>query len=49
MAPDSKIDSGPPPSAGASSTMAGMRLLGEMRRNAGSNCSPLPMFTGRVR
>ena len=23
-----------------------MRLFGEMRRKAGSNCSPLPIFTG---
>jgi hypothetical protein len=26
--------------------MAGMRLLGEIVRNAGSNCSPLEMSTG---
>ena len=24
--------------------MAGMRLLGEIARNSGLNCSPLPMF-----
>ena len=28
--------------------MAGMRLFGEMARNSGRNCSPLPMFTGMM-
>ena len=46
MAPDSMIDTGAPPPGGSSSTIAGMRLFGESARNAGSNCSPLPMFTG---
>ena len=35
MAPDSNSESGAPPSLGAWSTMAGMRLLGAMRRNSG--------------
>ena len=26
-----------------------MRLLGEMARNSGSNCSPVPMLTGTMR
>src|SRR5271166_1512334 len=43
IAPLSNTDSGPP---GASrSTIAGILLLGEIFRNAGSCCSFLPMFT----
>jgi len=33
---------------GSWSTIAGMRLLGLMVRNAGTNCSPRPMFTNRT-
>jgi len=47
--PDSNSESGSPPSAGAPSTMAGMRLLGEVLRNPGANCSPRPMSTGTMR
>jgi len=43
MAPDSKIGSAAPPSAGSPSMIAGMRLFGAMRRNSGANCSPRPM------
>ena len=32
--------------AGSSSTIAGMRLLGEIAQELGLNCSPLPMLTG---
>ena len=44
MAPDSNTDIGCPPGP-SGSTIAGMRLLGLMARNPGSNCSPRPMFT----
>jgi hypothetical protein len=37
MAPDSKTEIGFVPLAGALSTMAGMRLLGEIFRKLGSN------------
>jgi hypothetical protein len=49
MAPDSNTGIAAPPSAGARSTIAGMRLFGEIARNSGSNCSPRPMFTGTMR
>ena len=49
MAPDSNTEIGAPPSKGLWSTMAGMRLFGEMARNSGRNCSPVPMFTGTSR
>ncbi len=49
IAPDSNTGSGAPPAAGAWSTIAGMRLFGEMARNSGLNCSPLPMSTGTTR
>ena len=49
MAPDSNSDGGPPRSAGSCSTMAGMRLFGAMRRNAGANCLPRPMWMGTMR
>ena len=45
MAPDSKIEIGLP-SGPWWSTIAGMRLLGEIARNCGLNCSPLDMSTG---
>ena len=48
MAPDSKSASGAPPPSGSWSTMAGMRLLGLMRRKSALNCSPPPMSTGMV-
>ena len=35
-----------PPSAGARSTSAGLRLFGEILRNSGVNWSPLPMLVG---
>jgi len=28
--------------------IAGMRLLGEIARNCGANCSPRPMLTGLI-
>jgi len=46
MAPVSKTENGPPPSAGAWSTIAGIRLLGLMAGNSGLNCSPARMLTG---
>jgi hypothetical protein len=46
MAPDSNSDSGPPPSMGSGSTIAGMRLFGESFRKSGANCSPLEMLIG---
>jgi hypothetical protein len=49
MAPDSNTLIGAPPSAGASSTMAGIRLFGEILRNSGRNCSPALIFTGTIR
>ena len=49
MAPDSKIGIGGPPPVGSWSTIAGMRLFGEIARNSGANCSPRPMFTGLTR
>ena len=45
MAPDSKIEIGLPPGP-SGSTIAGMRLFGEIFRKSGLNCSPLEMFTG---
>ena len=48
IAPDSNTLRGAPPSAGSWSTIAGILLLGEIARNAGSNCSPAEMFTGRT-
>ena len=48
IAPNSKTLIGAPPSAGAWSTIAGMRLLGEIFRNSGSNWSPLPMLQGTM-
>ena len=45
MAPDSNIEIGLPPGP-PGSTIAGMRLLGEIAKNSGLNCSPLAMFTG---
>jgi len=48
IAPDSNIAIGAPPSLGDRSTIAGMRLLGEIFRNSEWNCSPLPMFTGWI-
>ncbi len=45
MAPDSKIEIGFPPGP-SRSTIAGMRLFGEIFRKSGLNCSPLEMFTG---
>ena len=44
MAPDSKTEIGRP-SGPSGSTIAGIRLFGEMRRKSGLNWSPLPMFT----
>jgi hypothetical protein len=49
IAPDSNSDIGLPPPVGSGSTIAGMRLLGEIARNSGLNWSPLPMFTGTIR
>ncbi len=43
---DSNTVTGAPPSAGARSMIAGMRLFGENARNSGLNWSPLPMLTG---
>ena len=40
MAPDSKIEIGLPPGP-SGSTIAGMRLFGEIFRKSGLNCSPL--------
>jgi hypothetical protein len=40
---------GAPPSAGSVSMIAGIRLLGAMRRKSTPNCSPVPMLTGMVR
>jgi len=37
IAPDSKILNGPPPSIGSLSTIAGIRLFGEIFRNSGLN------------
>jgi hypothetical protein len=48
MAPDSKTDIAAPPSAGARSTMAGMRLFGATLRKSGANWSPLPMLIGLI-
>ena len=48
MAPDSKTEIGLPPGP-SRSTIAGMRLLGEIARNSGLNCSPLAMLTGIMR
>ena len=45
MAPDSKIEIGLPPGP-SGSTIAGMRLLGEIFRKSGLNWSPREMFTG---
>ena len=47
IAPDSKIEIGPP-SGPSGSTIAGIRLFGEMSRNPGRNCSPLPILTERT-
>ena len=30
------------------STMAGIRLFGEIFKNSGSNCSPLPILIGLI-
>jgi hypothetical protein len=49
MAPVSNTENGPPPSDGAWSTMAGMRLLGLIARNSGLNCSPARILTGMTR
>jgi hypothetical protein len=49
MAPDSKTEMGLPLSFGRWSTMAGIRLLGEIARNSGLNCSPLLILTGTIR
>ena len=46
MAPDSKIEIGSPPPIGSSSTIAGMRPLGEIFRNAAVSWSPRPMLIG---
>jgi hypothetical protein len=49
IAHDSKSETGVSPSTGVLSTIAGIRLFGEIRRNSGANCSPRPMLTGRRR
>jgi hypothetical protein len=48
IAPDSKTLSGPLPSAGSLSTIAGIRLFSEIFRNSGVNCSPLEILTGLI-
>jgi hypothetical protein len=48
MAPDSNTEIGSPPSPGALSMIAGMRLLGENFRNSGSNWSPALMSIGWI-
>src|SRR2546422_2786255 len=45
MAPDSNTEIGFPPGP-SGSTIAGMRLFGEIARNSGLNWSPWPMLTG---
>jgi hypothetical protein len=47
MAPDSKTEIGRPPGPDGS-TIAGMRLFGEIARNSGVNCSPFEMSMGRT-
>jgi hypothetical protein len=39
-------DTGPSPSSGLVSTIAGILLLGEIRRNYGAYCSPFDRLTG---
>ena len=46
IAPDSKIEMGAP-SGPSGSTIAGMRLFGEISRKPGSNCSPVVISTIR--
>ena len=41
------LEIGRPPGP-CGSMIAGMRLLGEIFRKSGLNCSPLPMFTGKI-
>jgi len=48
MAPLSNTETGSPPSAGAWSTMAGMRLFGLIARKSGLNWSPALISTGRM-
>ncbi len=48
MAPDSNTETGAPPSFGARSMIAGMRLLGAIFRKSGLNWSPLPMLIGTI-
>ena len=40
------VDHDPP--GGSWSTIAGMRLFGEIARKSLANCSPFPMFTGNI-
>ena len=47
IAPLSKMASGPP--SASSSTIAGILLLGEMRRKSGANCSFALKSTGTTR
>ena len=46
IAPDSKIEIGSPPPIGSWSTIAGIRPLGEIFRNAAVSWSPRPMLIG---
>ena len=48
MAPDSNTEIGPFPDFGVWSMKAGMRLLGEILRKSGLNCSPLLILTGLI-
>jgi hypothetical protein len=45
MAPDSNTEIGRPPGP-SGSTIAGIRLFGEIARNCGENCSPFEMSIG---
>jgi len=49
IAPDSKSATGSPPSAGSWSTIAGIRLFGEILRNSSLNWSPKPIRQGTMR
>jgi hypothetical protein len=48
MAPDSKTGTGAPPPAGSWSTIAGIRLLGDIAKNSGLNWSPRLRLMGWI-
>ena len=48
IGPDSKIEIGAPLPIGWSSTIAGIRPLGEIRKNWGVSWSPRPMLIGLI-